>query len=96
MGLRASFPNAQFTIHHQIGRDDPMMMPRAAIRWSLWGKHDGWGVFGAPTGAVVYVLGISHAEFGALVTDVPRVRREFTLFDETSVWKQILLQTVDA
>ncbi|WP_417211720.1 ester cyclase [Antarctobacter sp.] len=93
MGLRASFPNAQFTIHHQIGRDDPMMTPRAAIRWSLWGKHDGWGVFGAPTGAEVYVLGISHGEFGAVVGGAPKLRREFTLFDETSVWKQILLQT---
>ncbi len=88
MGLRASFPNATFSIDHQIGRDDDMMPPRAAIRWSLTGKHDGWGVFGAPTGAEVYVLGISHAEFGPW-----GLRREFTLFDETSVWKQILLET---
>ncbi len=96
MGLRASFPNAEFKIEHQIGREDPMMPPRAAIRWSLWGKHDGWGSFGAPTGADVYVLGISHADFGALITDQPKVRREYTLFDETSVWKQILLQTGQA
>ncbi len=96
MGLRASFPNAEFRIEHQIGRDDPDMPPRAAIRWSLWGKHDGWGVFGAPTGAQVYVLGISHAEFGALVSGQPRLRREYTLFDETTVWKQILLQTGEA
>ncbi|MFY0660357.1 MAG: ester cyclase [Shimia sp.] len=96
MGLRASFPNAEFKIEHQIGRDDPMMPPRAAIRWSLWGKHEGWGTFGVPTGAEVYVLGISHADFGALITDQPKVRREYTLFDETSVWKQILLQTGQA
>ena len=92
MGLRASFPNAEFKIEHQIGRDDPNMPPRAAIRWSLWGKHDGWGGFGAPTGAQVYVLGISHGEFGELITGQPQLRREYTLFDETSVWKQILLQ----
>ncbi|MEO0380237.1 MAG: ester cyclase [Pseudomonadota bacterium] len=88
MGLRASFPDAKFTIDHQIGRDDDLMPPRAAIRWSLHGKHDGWGYFGAPTGADVYVLGISHAEFGPW-----GLRREFTLFDETAIWKQILLQT---
>ncbi|TLP58506.1 ester cyclase [Parasedimentitalea maritima] len=88
MGLRASFPNATFKIEHQIGRDDPMMPPRAAIRWSIHGKHDGWGVFGTPTGADVYVLGISHAEFGPW-----GLRREFTIFDETSVWKQLLLQS---
>jgi len=88
MGLRASFPSATFTIEHQIGRDDPMMPPRAAIRWGLAGKHEGWGVFGAPTGADVYVMGASHAEFG------PRgLRREYTLFDETAVWKQIALKT---
>ena len=93
MGLRASFPDATFTIDHQIGREDPTMPPRSAIRWSLHGKHDGWGYFGAPTGAEVYVLGISHAEFGSLGAAPPRIRREFTLFDETSVWKQILLHT---
>lgn len=93
MGLRAAFPNAKFEIHHQIGRDDPMMPPRAAVRWSLTGKHEGYGAFGNPTGAEVYVLGICHAEFGALVAGAPKLRREFCIFDETSIWKQILLQT---
>lgn len=88
MGLRASFPDATFTAHHVIGREDPMMPPRAAIRWSLHGKHSGWGTFGTPTGAEVYVLGLSHAEFGPW-----GLRREYTLFDETAVWKQILLQS---
>ena len=88
MGLRAAFPSAHFRIDHRIGRDDPMMPPRAALRWSLRGAHDGWGAFGAPTGAAVYVLGMSHAEFG------PRgLRREWVLYDETAIWKQILLHT---
>ncbi|MEL0134137.1 MAG: nuclear transport factor 2 family protein, partial [Rhodobiaceae bacterium] len=88
MGLRASFPNATFTIEHQIGRADPDMTPRAAIRWGLHGVHDGWGSFGAPTGAEIYVMGASHAEFG------PRgLRREYVLFDETAIWKQILMKT---
>lgn len=88
MGLRAALPNAAFSLDHVIGRDDPMMPPRAAVRWSLTGTHDGWGRFGAPTGAPVHIMGISHAEFG------PRgIRREFTVFDETAVWKQILLHT---
>lgn len=95
MGLRASFPDATFTIHHVIGRTDPMMPPRAALRWTLHGKHDGWGAFGTPTGAEVFILGASHAEFGALVAGVPQLRREWVLFDETAIWKQILLQTGD-
>jgi hypothetical protein len=91
MGLRAAFPNAAFTLHHVIGREDPTMPPRAAVRWSLWGRHEGWGAFGQPTGAMVYVLGITHAEFGTLGAAPPTLRREWTLYDETAVWKQILL-----
>lgn len=91
LGLRASFPSAQFTIHHVIGRDDPAMPPRAALRWSLWGRHDGWGAFGAPTGAEVFVLGISHAEFGPW-----GLCREYVLYDETAIWKQIALHQGDA
>ncbi len=87
-GLRASFPDAVFEIHHQIGRQDPDFSPRAALRWSLWGKHDGRGAFGEPTGAQVYVMGLSHAEFGPW-----GLRREYVLIDETAIWKQILMQT---
>lgn len=86
MGLRSAFPSATFKIDHIIGRDDPMMPPRAALRWSLHGKHDGWGVFGAPSGAEVYVLGLCHAEFGPW-----GLRRECVIYDETAVWKQIAL-----
>lgn len=88
MGLRASFPSATFKVDHVIGRDDPSMPHRAAVRWSLHGKHEGWGMFGKPTQADVYILGMSHAEFGPW-----GLRREYVLFDETSVWKQIVLQT---
>jgi hypothetical protein len=91
--LRSAFPSAQFSIDHQIGREDPMMPPRAAIRWSLHGKHEGWGSFGRPTGAEIYIMGISHVEFGALVNGHPLIRREFTLYDEVAIWKQILMQT---
>lgn len=88
LGLRASFPNAEFKIHHVIGRDDPTMSPRAAIRWSLDGKHDGWGSFGQPTGKRVHIMGMSHAEFGPW-----GLRREYALYDETALWKQVILQT---
>ena len=90
MQLRAALPSATFTIHHVIGRTDPHLPPRAAVRWSLDGKHDGFGTFGRPSGAPVHVMGITHAEFGPL-----GLRREFTLFDEISIYKQILLHTGD-
>jgi len=93
MRLRAAFPDAEFAIHHVIGRDDPMIPPRAAVRWSLWGRDAGWGGFGAPTGAMVYVLGITQAEFGPFGPDGGSIRREWTLYDETAIWKQIALHT---
>ena len=86
LALRSAFPSATFTIHHRIGMEGDMMSPRAAIRWSLDGTHDGWGAFGRPTGAPVHVMGMSHAEFGPW-----GLRREFTLYDEIAIWKQILL-----
>ncbi|MFQ6553132.1 nuclear transport factor 2 family protein [Aestuariibius insulae] len=84
LGLRAAFPSAEFKLHHVIGREDPMMAPRAAVRWSLTGLHDGWGAFGAPSGAPVHVMGITQAEFGPW-----GLRREWTLWDETAIWMQI-------
>ncbi len=91
MGLRAAFPSARFAVQTRLGRDDPYMPPRAAIRWSLTGPHDGWGAFGRPTGAPVRVTGITHAEFGRLGSGPVQLRHEWTLFDETMVWKQILM-----
>jgi len=85
LGLRSAFPSAKFEIHHVIGLEDALMPPRAAVRWSLTGLHDGWGAYGQPTGAPVHVMGISHAEFGPW-----GLRREYTLYDETAIWMQIL------
>jgi hypothetical protein len=87
VGLRASFPTAKLQIEHRIGRDDAGMSPRSAVRWSLIGKHDGRGMFGAPTGATVHLRGASHSEWGPW-----GLRRDYVVFDEVHVWKQILLQ----
>ncbi|MEO1195765.1 MAG: ester cyclase [Pseudomonadota bacterium] len=83
--LMASFPGAAFEIHHIIGRDDADMAPRAAVRWSLTGTHDGPGPFGPATGAPVHIMGITHAEFGPW-----GLRREWTVYDEVAVWVQIV------
>ena len=93
LGLRSAFPNAEFKIHHQIGMDADMLSPRAAIRWSLHGKHEGHGAFGRPTGAEVFVMGMCHAEFGPYGEDGASIRYECALYDEVAIWKQILMQT---
>ena len=86
--LRSSFPDAKFTLEHCAGLQEKKHLNKAAIRWSLIGKHSGKGIFGPPTNAEVYVMGISHAEFNSQV-----IKNEWVLFDETAVWKQILLKT---
>lgn len=81
------FPNAKFEIHHRIGNEEKNMPPCAAIRWSITGKHKGKGMFGNPTNTNIYIMGITHAEFGTW-----GLRREYTLIDEVAVWKQIIMQ----
>ena len=67
------------------------MPTRAAVSWTLSGRHEGYGAFGTPTGAEIFVLGATHAEYGELISGVPKLRREWTLYDETAIWKQIFL-----
>ena len=86
VALRAALPSAELVIEHRIGREDPLMPPRSAVRWSLIGKHEGRGLFGAPSGAEVHLRGASHSEWGPW-----GLRRDYVLFDEVHVWKQILL-----
>lgn len=88
--FRTAFPDATFAIDHQIGRSDPGQPDRAAIRWSLTGTHSGFGTYGAPTGVPVHVMGFTHAEFGPW-----GLKREFSLWDPVSIWKQILLERPD-
>ncbi|SIS68195.1 SnoaL-like polyketide cyclase [Roseivivax lentus] len=88
LGLRAAFPSAQFKIRHRFGLETPLLPPRAFLRWSLDGRHDGPGLFGAPTGAEVHVMGMSQAEFGP-----GGLRREWTLIDPGAIWMQIKAQT---
>jgi len=88
MNLRSSFPDAKFTLEHCAYLQENTQPNKAAIRWSLIGKHSGNGLFGLPTHADVYVMGICHAEFGSW-----GIKNEWVLFDETSVWKQILMKT---
>lgn len=81
----ASFPDAVFTVDHLIVNRDPGQPTRLALRWSISATHKGWGRFGAPTGAPVYVLGMTHA----YMVD-GRVTMEWICTDEVAIWKQII------
>ena len=84
LGYLASFPDAVFTLDSATANHGAGQAPRVALRWSLRGTHSGYGHFGEPTGAPVYVMGLSHAEIVG-----GRIQREFMVTDEVSIWKQI-------
>jgi hypothetical protein len=89
-GLRSALPSAVFRLEHRNADSAAGQAPRAAIRWSLYGRHDGPGRFGPATGVYLHVMGMTHVEYG------PRgVRRDWTLIDDCAVWTQILLATGD-
>jgi hypothetical protein len=88
MTLRSAFPDAKFSIEHISFTEEKDQFKKAAVRWALIGKHSGKGNFGDPSNADVYVMGICHAEFGP-----QGIKNEWVLFDETMIWKQILIKT---
>lgn len=85
MGYLASFPDAKLTIHTGFANRDAEQPVRLAIRWSLSGTHSGYGHFGAPTGAPVYIMGLTHAHMSQ-----GQVKQEWMAVDEVAIWKQLL------
>jgi len=83
-GYLAAFPGARFGLDHAVVLREPDRPVRVALRWRLDGTHGGRGAFGAPTGAKILILAISHFELLG-----GKVAREFTLIDELALWKQI-------
>ena len=85
LGYLASFPDAVLTIGSAIINRDPGQPPRVALRWSLRGTHSGFGHFGPPTGAPLFIMGMSH-----MYIVRGQVVQEWLLTDEVAVWKQII------
>lgn len=84
IGYLASFPDAAYKVEAARVIREPEQPVRVAVRWSLTGTHCGFGHFGEPTGAPVYVMGMSHLN---LTKD--QVTAEYLVTDEVSIWKQI-------
>ena len=80
------FENLELIIHFFSGITEPMLSPRVAIRWTIKGKHLNKGYYGYPSQKNIEIAGISHVEFGKT-----GIIREYVIFDEISIWKQILL-----
>ena len=86
----SAFPESEFQAEHLFALEEPGREARVAMRWSLRGAHSGFGAFGAPSGADVYVMGVSHAR----IVD-GKIAAEWILADEVAIWKQILTAQAD-
>lgn len=82
--LFKAFPDAKFRLEHVA--DIPYLGDARdiAVRWSLAGHHTGEGLYGEPSGAPVYILGVTHWR---LMNG--RIREDVTVWDDVAVRRQI-------
>jgi len=85
--LKEAFSNFKFSIEHIGYLEEPGKNAKASIRWFLEANHSNKTLdFGKATNKNIFIMGINHAE----ISD-GKVIREWVLFDEVAIWKQILM-----
>ena len=85
--LKNIFTEIKFSVEHIGYLDEPNKNPRASIRWFLEGMHTkNSDDYGKETNSKLFIMGINHVELNE-----DGVIREWVLFDEVAIWKQILM-----
>ena len=85
--IKQMFSDIKFTIEHVGFLEEPGQNPRISVRWFLEGIHSkGSNDYGEASNKKIFIMGINHAEFNS-----ESIVREWVLFDEVAIWKQILL-----
>ena len=85
--LKDIFTDIKFTIEHVGYLDESNKNPRASIRWFLEGVHSNDSEdYGKKTNSKLFIMGINHVELNQ-----DGIIREWVLFDEVAIWKQILM-----
>ena len=85
--LKDIFSDINFSIEHVGYLNEPNKNPRASIRWFLEGIHSNDSKeFGKKSNSKLFIMGINHVEL-----DDDGIIREWVLFDEVAIWKQILM-----
>ena len=85
--LKGAFSNFKFSIEHIGYLEEQGKNPKASVRWFLDANHSNkTSDFGEATNKNIFIMGINHAE----ISD-GKVIREWVLFDEVAIWKQILM-----
>tara|TARA_B100001564_G_C20650865_1_gene676756 strand:+ start:452 stop:1417 length:966 start_codon:yes stop_codon:yes gene_type:complete len=85
--LKSIFTEIKFSVEHVGYLDEPNKNPRASIRWFLEGIHSNDSDdYGKKTNSNLFIMGINHVELNK-----DGIIREWVLFDEVAIWKQILM-----
>lgn len=82
--LGSTLEAPRMIVDHWAARPLPHGDVAVAIRWSLAGCHERAGVYGAPTGRDLLVIGVSHYRLRE-----GRVIEDITVFDELAVLRQL-------
>ena len=86
--LKEGFSEEKFSIEHIGFLEEPIKNQRVSIRWFFEGNHSkDSSEFGKATNKNIFIMGINHAELSK-----GDVIREWVLFDEVAIWKQILMK----
>ena len=87
ISLKSIFSDIKFTIEHVGFLEEADQNPRVSVRWFLEGTHSNDSMdYDKPSNKKIFIIGINHAEFYS-----NSIIREWVLFDEVAIWKQILL-----
>jgi predicted ester cyclase len=85
----ACFPDGQMVCDHfcAVGNEDRGY--RTAMRWTFSGNHTGYGIYGAPSGRPVRIMGITQA-----IVQAGKIIEEWTIFDELNILCQLYVPEV--
>lgn len=80
----AALPDAVIKIEHLAETPYLGDARDVSVRWSLAGTHTGAGLYGEPTGAPVYIMGVSQLRIMN-----GRIREDVTVWDDVAVRRMI-------
>jgi predicted ester cyclase len=85
LGLLGAFPDATIVVDHLYWNEMRDGTVVTAMRWTLFGTHDGPGAYGPPSGRQVRLMGITqhYIRDGKIV-------EEWTIYDEFALLKQLV------
>lgn len=91
MRLVALIPDGAFVPQHMASVESEEGGVKYAVRWTLDGRHLGYGPLGAPTGHKLFVMGVTHFHVrDGMIID------EWVTYDELSLLVQLKLAELQA